>query len=998
MAEDDLPVTAGVMSWVMDLKQLASAVQKSQTKRTTVSKVRLFYEIGPEGRPGIAGVTLLKGSRPEIAKHWQNVDRALLQPPGFVDETDMPILRLLWAGRNLYNSRFPFTVPLEKGAELLEKLVATGRLLAGPPDRLPIAEGPTRPANVVWQPDSVGRQVPQIISKPLADLIVPTDPPWYVDFEAGQAGPIEIDASPTILRKLLSLPPLSAREAWLVAETLAEVAPEVPAPKDDINEGLRVIDSQPVPVLRLDSLQVDGIRHWREYTPRYGSVYFDFAQPSLRYGEVSLPFGSDQEYAPSASGEVVRVIRQQLREAELLRELSLCELQPVPASAMYCYGERPRDMYGLAAAEDWEYFVSQVLPVLRERGWQIEFAPNFRHHYLEVDAWEADVGENDNGWFDLDMGIVVEGRRLALAPLLADLLKRDERWLDPFMLANIPDAEWIDLLTPEEQRIRVPAQRLKPLARILIDLFDSYSGSGKIKVSKLDAPRLAELYDKTRWQFRGMDAVMELAERLRASQGVKTVEPPKGFALNLRPYQLEGVAWLQFLREHGLAGILADDMGLGKTAQTLAHLLLEKEQGRLTKPALIVLPTSLIYNWRQEAARFAPSLSVLNLHGAARKSLFEEIPRHDLVLTTYPLLWRDADDLSAFDYYALILDEAQTVKNAQSRSARVVRRLKADHRLCLTGTPLENHLGELWAQFDFLLPGFLGELREFTRYWRSPIEKQGDVARRELLAKRLRPFILRRRKEEVARELPPKTVILRTVELAGGQRDLYETVRAAMDSKIREEIASKGFKRSQIVILDALLKLRQVCCDPRLVKSNAAKRVKERAKLDQLMDMLPELVDEGRRILLFSQFTSMLDLIEDELREAKLDFVRLSGDTVDRETPVRRFQNAEVPIFLISLKAGGVGLNLTAADTVIHYDPWWNPAVENQATDRAHRLGQDKPVFVYKLIVAGSIEERILALQDRKAALAAGILSDDHTVDLKFGEDDLSALFAPLPE
>jgi len=238
---------------------------------------------------------------------------------------------------------------------------------------------------------------------------------------------------------------------------------------------------------------------------------------------------------------------------------------------------------------------------------------------------------------------------------------------------------------------------------------------------------------------------------------------------------------------------------------------------------------------------------------------------------------------------------------------------------------------------------------------------------------------------------------VRTVELQGGQRDLYEAVRSAMDEKIREAIADKGFARSHIVILDALLKLRQVCCDPRLVKLEGAKKVKERAKLDQLMDMLPELVDEGRRVLVFSQFTSMLALIEEELLARKLSYVKLTGDTQDREGVIRRFQDEGVPIFLISLKAGGVGLNLTAADTVIHYDPWWNPAVENQATDRAHRIGQKKKVFVYKLVVAGSIEEKILALQEKKAELAAGVLSEDAGALSKFGEADIRALLAPLP-
>jgi SNF2 family DNA or RNA helicase len=595
------------------------------------------------------------------------------------------------------------------------------------------------------------------------------------------------------------------------------------------------------------------------------------------------------------------------------------------------------------------------------------------------------------------MGIVVEGRRLALAPQLASLYARDPRWQDLRTLDHIADTATVTLDGPDGRRIRLRAERLKPLAHTLIDLFDAgIQHDGRIRVARLDAPRLAELANMGRWQFRGMDSVRTLADRLLRTEGVRPVPTPPGFALELRPYQQEGLAWLQYLREQDLSGILADDMGLGKTAQTLAHLLTEKEAGRLDKPALVVLPTSLIFNWKHEATRFAPGLKVISLHGKDRHAQFDHVAEHDVALTTYPLLWRDHEALEKQDYHMLILDEAQTVKNAGSQAAQVVRRLKARHRLCLTGTPLENHLGELWAQFDFLLPGFLGDAKSFTRTWRTPIEKQGDTLRRELLAKRLRPFILRRRKEEVAQELPPKTIILRTVELEGGQRDLYETVRSAMDARVREAIADLGFNRSQIVILDALLKLRQVCCDPRLLKSETARSVKERAKLDLLMAMLPEMVEEGRRVLLFSQFTSMLDLIRAELDQAGLGYVSLTGATDDRETPIRRFQEGETPVFLISLKAGGVGLNLTAADTVIHFDPWWNPAVENQATDRAHRLGQTKPVFVYKLIVAGSIEEKILALQEKKAELAAGILSEDAQGMAKFGEADLAALLAPL--
>ena len=696
-------------------------------------------------------------------------------------------------------------------------------------------------------------------------------------------------------------------------------------------------------------------------------------------------------------GETVRLQRRPDTEAAALQALAETGLERIPPHTLHTFGSPPEGLYGLADAAAWTAFMRDTLPRLRSTGWQVEFPEDFRHHVVEVDGWDAELVESENGWFDLDMGILVEGERLALAPLLAGLFRRDARWLETHDLVRIPDDEGIELLTPRGKRLRVPAGRIKPLAATLIDLFDGFSGGPTLRLSRFDAPRLAELTDTSRWQFRGQNDILALAERLQAAQGIADIAPPAGLRLELRPYQREGLAWLQFLREQRLSGILADDMGLGKTAQTLAHLLLEKEAGRLDRPALVILPTSLIFNWKNEAARFAPDLKVLSLHGPERKTRFAEITAHDVVLTTYPLLWRDADELTRHPYHLLILDEAQTVKNAQSRSAEAVRRIDTRHRLCLTGTPLENHLGELWSQFDFLLPGFLGSSKQFTRHWRTPIEKQGDTARRDLLARRIRPFVLRRKKEDVARELPPKTIIVRSVELEGAQRDLYETVRAAMDAKVRDEIASKGFARSQIVILDALLKLRQVCCDPRLVKARSAAKVRERAKLDLLMAMLPELVDEGRRILLFSQFTSMLSLIEEELVAAGLDYAKLTGDTVDRETPISRFQQGEVPIFLISLKAGGVGLNLTAADTVIHYDPWWNPAVENQATDRAHRLGQDKPVFVYKLIVGGSIEEKILALQERKAELAAGILSEDHGVEVKFGNDDLAALFEPLP-
>jgi superfamily II DNA or RNA helicase len=989
-------VSPGLLSWVEDLRRASVAVAKKKARPAT-ARQQLFYILHWSDDKRRCGIEIRKGKQPETAEEWWKIERALVTPPQFVVEEDLGILRLIWAERTHDSGLRAFGLGPKHGAEILRRMAASHRLYTEDDLGLPLQAGETRPAGIGWQVDSRGLQRPCLKAEPPAERTLAVDPPWYVDLAAGETGPLDVAGNPSVIARLFNLPPLSATEAALVAEALSELAPDLPPPTEDASARLRQIDAPLQPVLRLETLHTHGYRAWRGYPQSFSGGPFDVARVYFRYADAEIRPDEKHEFVTLPEGETVRLKRRPDEERKALEAIAACALEKIPGYTLSTFGSSPEGIYGLESEWHWGEFMRNGLEILRSTGWHIEFPDDFRHHLLDVDAWEADLVEGENGWFDLDMGIVVEGERLPLAPLLAGLFKRDGRWLDNLQLAFVADDEYIELHTPRGKRVRVPAGRIKPLAATLIDLFDGFTGGDTLRVSRFDAPRLAELTDTRRWQFHGQGDVMALAERLREAQGVIDVEPPTGLGLELRPYQREGLSWLQFLRANKLSGILADDMGLGKTAQTLAHLLLEKESGRLDRPALIVLPTSLIFNWKNEAARFAPALSVLSLHGPERKQWFAEIATHDVVLTTYPLLWRDAAELQQHQYHLLILDEAQTVKNARSQGAEAVRKIDARHRLCLTGTPLENHLGELWSQFDFLLPGFLGGSKQFTRHWRTPIEKQADTERRDLLARRIRPFILRRKKEDVAQELPPKTIIVRSVELEGSQRDLYETVRAAMDAKVRDEIAQRGFARSQIVILDALLKLRQVCCDPRLVKANAARKVKERAKLDLLMAMLPELVDEGRRILVFSQFTSMLGLIEDELKGAGIGYALLTGDTTNREEPIRQFQEGNTPVFLISLKAGGVGLNLTAADTVIHYDPWWNPAVENQATDRAHRLGQDKPVFVYKLIVSGSIEEKILALQERKAELAAGILSDDRQVEVKFGNDDLAALFEPLP-
>ncbi len=994
-------VNPSVLAW-LDAFRTEERPAATRTKRPPARTQVLLYRLEAPDYHGTSWrVGFLKGYRTRAGditpplEDWNNVERALRQPPRFVDQDDLAILRLLWLQQDTehtYSGTYPLAGP--HGAELMQRLLASGRLTYGDEDTdvlVDLQPGDERIGTLSWRQDALGRLVPDMTVMPAALAVIPVGGLWYLDPKTHTLGPVHSTLPTAKLERLLNIPPLEAPDLPVVASALAELAPQVPAPSPPV---LRVIDQEPVPALELDTAEIVFVRDYRDY-PTFQTA-FDYARPAFRYGDVRVPADEPTEFLTDAQGEPVRVVRNLDREAKWLKSLRNYQLTKVPIQALYTHNRPGGLIYGLPSPDAWPSFMQHDVPRLRAAGWEVHHAHNFRHHMVQVEAWDAELSD-EGGWFNLDMGIVVEGRRVPLPPLLQNLLKRDARWLDAAAVEAVADEEIVPLITPEGVRVAVPAARLKPLVRTLIDLFDA-AADDTLRLSRLDAPRLAELANMAHWQFKGTEDVRRLAERLQESQGIRDIPAPEGFTLQLRPYQREGLAWLQFLREQELAGVLADDMGLGKTAQALAHLLTEKNAGRLDRPALVVLPTSLLFNWRREAARCAPALRVLPLHGPLRKEQFAQIPHHDVVLTTYPLLWRDADELAAHEYHMLILDEAQTVKNVASKAAQVIRTLKSRHRLCITGTPLENHLGELWAQFDFLLPGFLGDLKDFTRRFRTPIEKHGDALRRDVLAKRVKPFLLRRRKEDVAKELPPKSIIVRSVELEGSQRDLYETVRSAMDEKVREAVAVQGFARSQIVILDALLKLRQVCCDPRLVKTPAAARVKERAKLDLLMEMLPELVDEGRRILVFSQFTTMLDLIGAALDKRELPYVVLTGETRQRDKVIDRFQGGEVPIFLISLKAGGVGLNLTAADTVIHYDPWWNPAVENQATDRAHRIGQTRNVFVYKLVVAGSIEEKILALQEKKASLAAGVLSEDAAALAKFSEADIAGLLAPLPQ
>ena len=702
----------------------------------------------------------------------------------------------------------------------------------------------------------------------------------------------------------------------------------------------------------------------------------------------------------SEGGKLLRAARNPKAEAEVRQRLETYGLRPLEEVAWGQVSEhRKRDWSFGTNRKRWQKFALEVIPQLKAEGWHIELEQSFQFQVVVPEFWYTGAGKPDaKGWFGFELGVQLGGERVNLLPTLVALIQDASPESLRNRLPQLADDDTYPVTLRDGRLLPFPVARLRRILDVLIELYDpdALSRGGRLAMNKLRAGDVALFESQAGWRWIGSEQVQSLGRKLREFQGIQPVTPPSALRATLRPYQQEGLNWLQFLREHELPGILADDMGLGKTVQALAHLLIEKESGRADRPSLVIAPTSLMTNWRQEAERFAPSLRVLVSHGLDRREGFDKFHKHDLIVTSYALLARDQEVLLAHEFHVVLLDEAQMIKNARTLTAQVSVQLRARHRLCLTGTPVENHLGELWSLFHFLLPGFLGTEAKFRALFRTPIEKDGDRARQHALARRVRPFLLRRTKAKVAMELPPKTEVTHPIELSQGQRDLYESIRLAMHERVRAEIDSKGIERSRIVILDALLKLRQVCCDPRLVKLDAARAVEESAKFEFLFALLTELLDEGRKILLFSQFTSMLALIETELKARSVPYARLIGETVDRATPIAQFQEGKVPLFLISLRAGGLGLNLTAADTVILYDPWWNPAVEEQAAARAHRIGQTKPIFVYKLIAAGSVEERIVALQSRKRELAEGLFDHEAKSALALSCEELESLFEPL--
>ncbi|MEE9382080.1 MAG: SNF2-related protein [Nannocystaceae bacterium] len=684
----------------------------------------------------------------------------------------------------------------------------------------------------------------------------------------------------------------------------------------------------------------------------------------VKYGNVSLAVaGSDPESARhtlKVDGGTIAFYRDIASEAQARSVLHNLKLR-----------WKELDDAFVAVGDDAIEFMIAGIPLLPDE-WEkrIPKLPKIRS---KSPSPSISVRNRGGSVLDVEALVAVEGENDLIS--FRDLL----RWLHE-------GRRWVTLA--DGSVAKLDPKILQPIADAAGDLL--FDKTGAAEVSTLELGTLSRLMGAVPTATVAKD-VKRLMSNMTGSRASRAPRKAKTLTAKLREYQRSGYAWLWQLHENNMTGILADDMGLGKTVQALALLTRAKEiEGPV--PSLIVCPTSVLSVWRQEVKKWAPSLSVLTWHGSDRGENRRLLKKVDIVVTTYAVLRRDIEDLAKIRFRYAIIDEAQYIKNWNTSTAKSTKQLNAEHRLALSGTPVENHLVDLWAIFDFLAPGFLGKLTDFQKSYVRPIE-DGNVNVLESLRARVRPFIMRRRKEDVASELPPKTEQLIYVQFGRTQLGLYNRILKAARSEIQGRIDDMGIEKSQMTILAALTRLRQVCTDPRLLGLPEGTTVPPSAKLEAFKEIITECVGSGRKTLVFSQFVEMQKLIGAALKELEVDYLWLHGGTRNREELVEQFQQKSgPPVFLISLKAGGSGITLTEADTVIHYDPWWNPAVEDQATDRAHRIGQDKPVMVYRLVVESTVEQKMVELGDQKRKVAESALGRDTKVGKKLTMLDVERL------
>jgi superfamily II DNA or RNA helicase len=631
-------------------------------------------------------------------------------------------------------------------------------------------------------------------------------------------------------------------------------------------------------------------------------------------------------------------------------------------------------------------FLGRDLPALRRRGWRVELAGRVAPFLEEMEFATPVVRIEDaasGGWFDVrfefDTG---NGAGLAPAEIHA-AIRRGEAFV-----------------TTGTRTVLIDSAAISDLKEIFADCDAGDGGTrGAFRLASLYAAYVKSSLDA----LDGIDVEDTPSWRDRAAQSNRALDMPavtlpSALDATLRPYQKTGVAWLRFLEANGFAGILADEMGLGKTVQTLAWLQLPRLDASIRgRPALIVCPTSLVDNWAEECARFVPGLKVLTLVGQDRHTQWDALDSVDVAVTSYALLRRDREIYQEREFSAVVLDEAQHIKNRATQNARSVKGLRAAHRLVLTGTPVENGVADLWSIMDFLMPGYLGPYDRFRARYELPIARATPESEpvQARLRRKLNPFLLRRLKSEVARDLPPKIQRVAACRLTADQAAVYRELARSAQDRLARLVAERGFDRCRMDVLTTLMRLRQACCHLELLQLDGLRAAEPSSKLDTFMELVDEAIDGNHRILVFSQFTSMLAILRRELEAREIRYCYLDGATRDRMRVVHTFNTERsVPLFLISLKAGGTGLNLTGADMVIHFDPWWNPAVEDQATDRAYRIGQKRTVYSIKLITRGTVEEKVVALQERKRRIIDATVTSDETAVRNLSWNDVQELLS----
>ncbi len=885
--------------------------------------------------------------------------------PYLTDEDRRLIAKLNNTSVGAYHREFKFID--EYGALMLKELVKTGKCYYRD-SSVPLCYADvSKKLTFEWmEKEGKGHLISNLHKN--EELIINTIPPMCINSDTNRLYDVDTEYDKEGLICMLHAPEMSMETVTKVTQEVVEKLPDVsfPLPQSFIIEEVKV---KPKPYLYLfGKKSVLQTVHVMELHLMYGDYEVNI-YPQREYEMVTQK---------SKTLKIVRAIQEEMGYAETIESLGFTYENALQA---YLSLANPSMQ---EAIERWRDFIENHIEPLRDAGWEIEINEsfNFSFEYADAVVVDASEGGDTNPWFELSFSVEVGGRSVELLPVVSSLLKEYDS------IDEIP--EKLNFEMEEGKFLHIESKDIKPILRTIFELFDKQEGDSLV-IKPYDA-HLLELDEESDIIWKGAKELRELSLKLKNFKGIESVSPAKTLNAELRDYQQFGLDWLHFLYSFRFGGILADDMGLGKTVQTLAFLQLLKSRNQLNAPTLIIMPTSLIGNWKNEIKKFTPELSFLELYGIDRADKFAKIGAYDIILTTYQLAQRDEEKYKTEKFLYIILDEAQKIKNPKTKMAVAIKSFSSEYKLALSGTPIENHLGELWSIFDFVMPGFLESLKLFKSLYQNPIEKEHDMTRRALLNKKVAPFILRRTKDEVALELPSKTEIIKRATFSKIQATLYENIRVTMEKKVREAIKGKGLSRSHITILDALLKLRQVCCHPQLLQLDAAKNIKESAKLELFLELMEELQSEGRKVLVFSQFTTMLSIIEEEIKKRKYSYTKLTGATRKREEAIEKFSKGNANIFLISLKAGGVGLNLVAADTVIHYDPWWNPAVENQATDRAYRIGQDKPVFVYKLIVENSIEEQILKLQEKKKSLQDGIYKNGENKEEKFDGKELVEL------